>query len=53
MHKRKGITGFEADHLIEQDMCMFQSMVYHLATRNSERKYDILWINRILSKCKQ
>ncbi|MEK5431139.1 hypothetical protein MKY88_09705 [Lysinibacillus sp. FSL R7-0073] len=28
MHKRKGITGFEADHLIEQDMCMFQSMVY-------------------------
>lgn len=28
----KGISGFDAAHLIEQDMRMFQSMVYHLVT---------------------
>lgn len=28
----KGITGFDSDHLIEQDERTFKSMVYHLAS---------------------
>ncbi len=38
MRLTKGITGFDADHLIEQDMRMFQSMVYHLATSEQRAK---------------
>ncbi|WP_230874942.1 hypothetical protein [Lysinibacillus cavernae] len=34
----KGITGFDAEHLIEQDMRMFQSMVYHLVTSEQRAK---------------
>jgi len=36
----KGISGFDADHLIEQDMHTFQSMVYHLVT--SEQRAKVL-----------
>jgi len=34
----KGISGFDADHLIEQDMRSFQSMVYHLVTSEQRAK---------------
>ena len=34
----KGISGFDAAHLIEQDMRMFQSMVYHLVTSEQRAK---------------
>jgi len=34
----KGISGFDADHLIEQDMRTFQSMVYHLVTSEQRAK---------------
>lgn len=34
----KGISGFDADHLIEQDMWTFQSMVYHLVTSEKRAK---------------
>lgn len=38
MRLTKGISGFDAAHLIEQDMCMFQSMVYHLVTSEQRAK---------------
>ncbi|MEA0555210.1 hypothetical protein U1P98_15840 [Lysinibacillus irui] len=38
MRLTKGISGFDAEHLIEQDMRMFQSMVYHLATSEKQVK---------------
>ncbi|KOS60304.1 hypothetical protein FJQ98_11655 [Lysinibacillus agricola] len=38
MRLTKGISGFDADHLIEQDMRRFQSMVYHLATSEQRAK---------------
>jgi len=34
----KGISGFDAEHLIEQDMRTFQSMVYHLVTSEQRAK---------------
>lgn len=38
MRLTKGISGFDADHLIEQDMRTFQSMVYHLVTSEQRAK---------------
>lgn len=38
MRLTKGISGFDADHLIEQDMRSFQSMVYHLVTSEQRAK---------------
>ena len=38
MRLKKGISGFDAEHLIEQDMRMFQLMVYHLATSEKQAK---------------
>ena len=38
MRLTKGISGFDAAHLIEQDMRMFQSMVYHLVTSEQRAK---------------
>lgn len=38
MRLTKGITGFDAEHLIEQDMRTFQSMVYHLVTSEQRAK---------------
>ncbi|MCL1694676.1 hypothetical protein [Lysinibacillus sp. BPa_S21] len=38
MRLTKGISGFDADHLIEQDMQSFQSMVYHLVTSEQRAK---------------
>jgi len=41
----KGISGFDADHLIEQDMRTFQSMVYHLVT-SEQRAKALQFINQ-------
>ncbi|MFJ7886760.1 hypothetical protein ACIQYL_01575 [Lysinibacillus xylanilyticus] len=38
MRLTKGISGFDSDHLIEQDMRSFQSMVYHLVTSEQRAK---------------
>lgn len=38
MRLTKGISGFDAEHLIEQDMRTFQSMVYHLVTSEQRAK---------------
>lgn len=38
MRLTKGITGFDAEHLIEQEMRSFQSMVYHLVTSEPRSK---------------
>ncbi|MFJ8511294.1 hypothetical protein [Lysinibacillus xylanilyticus] len=38
MRLTKGISGFDSNHLIEQDMRSFQSMVYHLVTSEQRAK---------------
>ncbi|KOS68581.1 hypothetical protein AEA09_08475 [Lysinibacillus contaminans] len=38
MRLTKGISGFDSEHLIEQDMQSFQSMVYHLVTSEPRAK---------------
>lgn len=48
----KGISGFDAAHLIEQDMRMFQSMVYHLVTSEQRAKVGNLSIKRPLFICR-
>ncbi|GAB0168296.1 hypothetical protein LSPCS325_17330 [Lysinibacillus sp. CTST325] len=41
----KGISGFDEDHLIEQDLRSFQLMVYHLVT-NEQRAKAIQFIDQ-------